>query len=256
MVKILIGCPTFGLTPDPRRWLASLLTTLQTLRRNNIDFGFCFPYRKPIYPADNQIVSLGIMNGYTHILRMDDDIWGVQKTDILKLLDADKEFISGVMYTCGFPYARCAFNKVNKNETLQDIAKTSAGHLKEVIGDGVQPCDLTAFPYTLWKTSMFNKIKYPYFDQKDEGPADSVFCQKCLDLGIQPYVHLDVQLNHREVTPWNRTFLYNSESRRLLHTKQIDPTSELYALLSEQFGEDGMKDLLEIKGVGIRCAKS
>lgn len=247
-IRILIGCPTFGLDPNPKRWLWSLATAINDLHRRGIPCSFCFPYRKKIHEADNQIVRIGLTEKFTHILRMDDDIWGIEKGDVYKLLDADKEFISGVMYTAGFPYARCACTKIDKTKTLQFIEKNVGDYLKEVSGDGVQPCDLTATPFTLWKTSLFDKLTPPYFDHKDECSPDAVFCQKCLDNGIQPFVHMDIQLNHREVTPWNRLHLFNSDARKMLMLGQLDPTSKLYEELVEMFGKDGKKDLMMLKG--------
>jgi hypothetical protein len=247
--KIMIGCPTLGLTPDPSKWLISLLTTIQDLRRAGIDMAFCFPFRKEVRQADNQIVRTAMSTKCTHILRMDDDIWGVQPGDIMKLLAADKEFISAIMYIRGFPYSRCAFNKKDKTKTLQEIEVLGGSHVVEVDGTGIQPCDLTATPYTLWKMSLFEKLLYPYFNPRDKGSPDTVFCQKCLSNGIQPYTHLDVQLNHQDVTPWNRLFLFNAEARRLMSNKMLDPTCEMYKVLAEEFGEDGEKDLYMLKGV-------
>lgn len=246
--KILIACPTFGLDPHPGKWLASLMVAIQDLRQRDIKYGFIFPYRKRIHAAENQIVKTALTNGFTHILRLDDDIWGVQPGDVLKLLDADKDFISAVMFIRGFPYSRCAFKKRDPNMSLLECEKRGRGALEEIEGDGVQPVDLTAFPFTLIKTTVYDKMKYPYFDEKDPASPDASFCQKCLDLGIQPYVHMDVQINHQEVTPWNRLGLFNAEARRLLMTKQLDPTSHLYGPLVELFGEDGCKDLYTLKG--------
>ena len=247
--KVMIGCPTLGLGADPSKWLMSLIITIQDLRRAGIDMSFCFPYRKKIHDADNQIVQTAMMSKCTHILRMDDDIWGVHNGDILKLLDADKEFISAVMYIRGFPYSRCAFNKTDKSKTLQEIEALGGSHVVEVDGMGIQPCDLTATPYTLWKVSLFEKLFYPFFNPNDKGSPDTVFCQKCLDNGIQPYTHLDIQLNHQDVTPWNRLFLFNAEARRMLSNRMLDPTCEMYKVLAAEFGFDGEKDLYTLKGV-------
>jgi len=246
-LKILIACPTLDLDPNPQKWLASLLVVVQDLRRANIEMGFMFPYRQEIRKADNAIFKTGIVNKYTHVLRMDDDIWGVRPGDVMKLIEADKDFISGVMYIRGFPYSRCAFNKIDKSLTLQQTEKLGGTLLTELDGDGVQPCDLTAFPFTLFKVSMIKQFTYPFFDPKDDASPDTAFCQKCLDKGIQPHVHMDIMVNHREVTPWNRLFLFNSRARELLATKQLDPTSKMYKILSEMFGEDGMKDLYQLK---------
>ena len=251
-LKILVALPTFGLDPNPGRWLTSLLITLQDLRRAGVDYGFCFQYRKNIHKAENQIIKTALVNGYTHILHFDDDIWGVEPGDIIKLLNADKDFISAVMYVRGFPYSRCAFNKVPecKNKTLFECEKIGRHTLEEVDGAGVVPVDLTAFPYTLIKTEVYTKMKYPWFDVLCPESPDAQFCQKCADVGVQPYVHMDIQISHQEVTPWNRLFLFNCDARRLMMQKKFDLTRPDHKMLVEMFGEDGTKDLYTLKGTG------
>lgn len=250
--KILIGCPTFGLDRDPSRWLNSLLIVCLDLIRLDIPFGFLFPYRQTIHAAENRILTSAITGKYTHVLRMDDDVWGVQPGDIQKLLKADKEFISAVMFIRGFPYSRCAFRKRPpfRDRTLLECEKIGRQALEEVDGDGVLPVDLTAFPFTLIKTSIFDRMTYPYFDSEKPESPDAQFCQKCADLGIQPYVHMDVQVNHENVTPWNRLALFNADARRLLMQRLLDPTDPMYKPLVELFGEDGCKDLYILKGTG------
>jgi hypothetical protein len=248
--KILIACPTFGIDPNPGRWLLSMLTVVQDLRRMDIDYGFIFPYRNTIHKAENKIIKHALTGKYTHILRMDDDIWGIKSGDIGKLLEADKDFISAVMFVRGFPYSRCAFRRKDSSMTLLECEKKGRDALEEVDGDGPVPVDLTAFPFTLWKTKIFDKMTYPWFNEKDPVSPDAQFCQKCLDLGIQPYAHMDIQINHQEVTPWNRLGLFNADARRMLMEKIIDPTDKMYPALVELFGEDGLKDLYILKGTG------
>jgi ABC-type Mn2+/Zn2+ transport system permease subunit len=50
------------------------------------------------------------------------------------------------------------------DDNLVDLAKRKTMDLTEVLGEGVQPVDLTAFPYCLWKVSMFAKLPKPYFE--------------------------------------------------------------------------------------------
>lgn len=247
-MKILIGCPTFGIDPDPRRWMTSMLTASNEIVRMGGEVNYCFPYRKGVCDADNQIVKTAIAIEADYILRLDDDIWGVQRGDITKLLEADKEFISAVTFTNDFPYALMAGNKKDKSMSLKYIRSNDGNFLDEITGHGIQTCDLTATPFTLWKVSMFDKFLYPFFVKEPECPPDSTFCDKCAGLGIQPYVHMDIQLNHREVTPWNRLHLFNSRARELLMKRKLDPTTAIYKKMADMFGEDGLKDLLSLKG--------
>ena len=250
MSKILIGCPTFGIDKHPGKWLNSLLQIVLDLNRVGITYGFCFPYRKSIHKAENTIIRTALTNKYTHILRLDDDVWGIQPGDIIKLLRADKDFISAVMFIRGFPYSRCAFRKTYPEMSYLECERRGQDAWDEVDGDGVQPVDLTAFPFTLFKTSIYDRMTHPYFDAENKLSPDAAFCEKCKGLGIQPYAHMDVQINHEDVTPWNRLFLFNAAAREMLMTRKIDPTRGDYELLKEMFGEDGLKDLYILKETG------
>ena len=249
--SVLMACPTFGLCPDPNQWLIAFLGAMNEFSVRGWRVSTFFPYRRNITDADNEIAYMAISNGFDYIFRMDDDVWGFQPGFVNKLIDADKEFISGVMYVAGFPYSRCAFYRTDKTKTLPEIYKKRLLMLSEVEGTGVVECDLTATPFTLIKTTIFEKIMTPYYEYQKDVASDSIFCQKLLDAGIQPYAHLGVLLNHRHVTPWNRHFLYNAECRAIMGSGMISKNSSVYQLLVDEFGEDGKKDPLMIKGVKI-----
>lgn len=250
--KVLMACPTFGLCPDPNQWLASFLGALNEFSLRGFQINTYFPYRRPIEDAENDIAMMAINTGADYIFRMDDDVWGYQHGMVGKLIDADKEFISGVMFVAGFPYSRCAFFRKDKTKSLTEIYRDKLLLLSEVEGDGVVECDLTATPFTLIKTTIFEKMLTPYYERHSGVAMDSMFFQKLLDAGVQPYAHMDVQVNHRHVTPWNRHYLYNAEARAMLKSNAINKKSPVYPILVEQFGETGEKDLMMIKGVILK----
>jgi hypothetical protein len=252
--SVLMACPTFGLEKDPNQWLVSFLGALNEFSMRRFRVNTYFPYRRPIIEAENQIAQMAITTGADYIFRMDDDIWGFRPGYINNLIDADKEFISGVMFVAGFPFSRCAFVRKDKGHDLPYIYKNKLLELDEVEGKGVVPCDLTATPFTLIKTTIFEKILTPYYATMDGVAPDSLFCQKLLDAGIQPYVHMDVQLNHRHVTHWNRHYLYNAEARALLKSGMLRKGSAAYEILEKEFGPTGELDMLMIKGVKISDA--
>ena len=249
--SVIMCCPTFGLDRDPNQWLVSFLGCLNEFSLRGFKVNTYFPYRRPIVEAENSIVEMAIKTGADYIFRMDDDVWGFQKDFVNKLIDADKEFISGVMFVAGFPYSRCAFKRKDPSHTLPYIYEHKLLELDEIEGHGVVPCDLTATPFTLIKTTIFEKILTPYYETKDGIAPDSIFCQKLLDAGIQPYAHMDVQLNHRHVTHWNRHFLYNAEARALLKSGIIRKGQPAFDLLAPEFGPTGELDLMTLKGVKV-----
>ena len=251
MKTVLMACPTFGLCSDPNQWLASFMGALNEFSMRGFKVNTFFPYRRPITDAENDIVQMAITTGADYIFRMDDDVWGFQKNFVNRLLDADKEFISGTMFVAGFPYSRCAFKRKDPSKTLVEIFQKKLMELDEVEGTGVVPCDLTATPFTLIKMSVFEKILTPYYEARPGTAQDSVFCQKLLDAGIQPYCHLGVELNHRHVTPWNRHYLYNAEARAMLKSGVIKPGNPIFDVLAKEFGPTGELDILQLQGVKV-----
>ena len=249
--SVLMACPTFGLDPNPSQWMATFMGALNEFSMRGWKVNTYFPYRRPIIEAEKEIANMAITSGSDYIFRMDDDVWGFQQGFVNKLIDADKDFITGVMFVAGFPYSRCAFQRTDKTKTLTEIYKSKLMMLTEVEGTGVVECDMTATPFTLISTRIFERILTPYYETMSGIAADSIFCQKLLDSGVKMYAHMDVQLNHRHVTPWNRHYLYNAEARVMLKSNMINKTSPIYPILSKEFGEDGEKDILMIKGVKV-----
>ena len=249
--SVLIACPTFGLDPNPNQFLTTFLGVMNEFILRGWKVHTYFPYRRPIVIAENDIANVAITNGIDYIFRMDDDISGFQQGMVNKLVDANKEYISGVIYTAGFPYSLCAFNKKDKSKSLVEIYDKKELELEEIAGRGVHPCDMTATPFTLIKTTVYEKILTPYYEIIKEVPPDSVFCQKMIDAGIQAYVHMDVQLTHRWVTAYNRHYLYNADARAMLANNMIDKNSPIYQILAKHFGEDGRLDILQLKGCKI-----
>jgi glycosyltransferase involved in cell wall biosynthesis len=167
-------------------------------------------YHKLAWVADNEAVQYALDNGYDYILRLDDDIYGIEFGDVKKLYNAQKYFITGLMPLGGPPYANVAFKKQFKEDNLIDIAlMKSKGKFEEIDESltGVQEVDMTATPFALIKTETFNMIKRPkgeWFEYIPKCPPDSIFCQRLDEVGIPRYVHMDIRLSHKEVTPHNR----------------------------------------------------
>ena len=220
----------------------------EQLREHKVEY--FMPYRQSMQIANDAIAQRTIDGGFDYLLRMDDDIWDVPSNAVEKLLKADKDFISCVMYANGFPYHRCAFLKANKEESLIDIGQRQTGGLREVGGTGVVAVDQSSFPFTLIKVDVFRKIKPPWFIHSLRVPLDNYFCQKMLDSGIQPYVDMDLQVTHRGVTYWNRWHKFLAECEFLISTGQMDDKNRywnMYLIAVDKFGKRyGKKDRLII----------
>lgn len=216
-MKILFTCPILDIRYE---WFDGFINILEQLRK--YEYELFIPYRKPVQVADNMMAKKAMEGNFDYVLRMDDDVWDVPHNCLEELIKADKDYISAVMYASVFPYRRCVLNKDNKNDSLIDIAKNNTGGLREVGGSGVTAVDMTAFPFTLIKTSVFRRIDPPWFVSDEKVPSDSYFCQKLHDNGIQPYAHLDMQVTHRGVSYWNRTHLMIAEGEQGILQGRLD----------------------------------
>jgi len=230
-MKILLACPVLDIRYE---WFLGFLNIWEQFRkRKNMDVGFYFPYRTPVHIADTEMVHEALKGNYDYILRMDDDIWDVPSDALERLLAADKDFISAVMYANSFPFQRCALVKKDKSRSLVDIAKSSSNECFEINGEGIQPVDLTAFPFVLWKTSLFKKIPEPWFVYEPHVPTDNYFCQKCLDHGVQPHVDMNLQVTHRGVTCWNRCYSLVAEGNHRIDMGLLKEDDQLYTAVKD-----------------------
>jgi len=208
--KILIGVPILAWTHEFAESFLSFWTSLMTYQHKGRKFhvGYKFMYRRPVHMAEEELAQFALDAGCTHLLLMDDDIYDVTPEDLLKLLDADKDVISGIMYASGFPHAMCAFRRYDPNAKVADqpILKGPC-RLYEVPPEqrvGAQPIDLVPFCFTLIKTDVFRKIERPWFTCNTQAPTDSWFMDAVMAKGIKPFAHFDVWLNHRGVTKDNQ----------------------------------------------------
>ena len=208
--KILIGVPILAWTHEFAMSFLEFWTSLMTYKHKGKRFhiAYKFMYRKPVHMAEEQLAEFAINCGCTHILLMDDDIYNVHADDLMKLLDADKDVIGGIMHASGFPFAMCAFRRYDRKTKVADqpILKGPA-RLYELPPEqrkGIQKVDLIPFAFTLIKTEVLKKMKKPWFKCNTQAPTDSWFADRLLSKKLEYYAHFDVWLNHRGITRSNK----------------------------------------------------
>lgn len=204
--KILIGVPILAWTHEFAQSFLSFWTELMTFKHKGRKFhvGYQFVYRVPVHKAEEQLAQLAVDSGCTHLLLMDDDIYDITVGDFLKLLDADKDVVGGIMHASGFPYSMCAFRRYDAKTKVADqpILKGPA-RLYEIPPQnrvGLQKVDLIPFGFTLIKTGVFKDMKKPWFSSDNQAPTDSWFADRMLSKKREYFAHFDVWLNHRGVT--------------------------------------------------------
>ena len=208
--KILIGVPTCGWTHEFAESFLYFWTDLMMYKHSGRRFhvGYKFVYKKPVHMAEEELAQFAVDSGCSHLLLMDDDIYDINAEMLMKLLDADKDVIGGIMHTSGFPHAMCAFRRYNRKEKVANmpILKGPA-RLYEVPPEqrtGVVKVDLIPFAFTLIKTKVFKNLKKPWFTCNTQAPTDSWFADRMLGKKFDYYAHFDVWLNHRGIRRDNR----------------------------------------------------
>lgn len=214
MPRILIGVAILAWTHEYATSFLKFWTDLMTydIKGRKFQVSYYFAYRRPVQMAQEEIAQHAIDCGCTHVLYIDDDIYDLKVEDMIKLLDADKDVIGGIMYTGGFPYSMCAFRRFDTNKKVSEMSLLKGPvRLYEIPFDqriGIVECDLIPFGFTLMKTSVFDKISKPWFKTDCAAPTDSQFCDTLMESGMKPYAHFDVWLNHRGVDRYNRDLHY------------------------------------------------
>ena len=201
---VLISCPTGGLDPDPSRWLDSLIRIQNQIRALGMGQAFLAPYRMTWDKANNQIWDVAMKYDFDYILRIDDDVHSVPDDAVLKLIQADKDVIGAAYRSRHLPHVWCALNRTDdRTKTLVQIASEGLPVLEEATGEGVQRVDQIGFGMTLIKVAPFKQIPQPMFvGCCAEVPDDTVFADVCASNGIHQYVHMDVKLWHRDISPY------------------------------------------------------
>ena len=141
-----------------------------------------------------------------------------------------------------FPYALTAFVKKDPADNLEKIFNERRFGFTMPQGMGLQKVDLVGFGLTLIRVDAIKHIPRPMFYDMKGCPDDSVFCQRCADHGVEVWAHMDVQLWHRHVTPFNNLYLNNAEARYALATGAKMTDDFVKDTLVKMFGTDGQKD--------------
>jgi len=248
-LRIMIAVPMLAVSYEFFESFLKFWTMLCTNRDPRYEITYHFAYRRPVHMAEEYLVKTAMFNKCTHILLMDDDIFDITVADLNKLIDAKKEFISGVMHASKFPHAMCVFRRYDTTKRVIDMpADNSMYRLYEVpatctnpecnlqqthwdvnfcpgcgeeLDLAIQPCDLTPFPFTLIDLKVFDKVKKPWFHCTNGYPTDSWFCDRLLEAGIQPYAHMLVRLNHAGVTDETKPHFMNMGMAKMNKTKAV-----------------------------------
>lgn len=155
--------------------------------------------------ARNQLAERALEVGATHILWLDVDMKFPQDA-LMRLLAHDKAIV-GVNYpNRRFPIHHTAFKKVD--------LETGGEHTKlhtTIEDTGLEVADAVGFGFLLMKTSVFGKMKYPWFVVDQKLGEDVFFCVRAKKAGYKTFVDHDLSKQMVHYGPMGYTFLHAEE---------------------------------------------
>lgn len=246
-LRIMIAVPMLAVSYEFFESFLRFWTQLLACQDPRYELCYHFAYRRPVHMAEEYLVKMAQHNKCTHILLMDDDIFDITPRELNLLVEAKKEFISGVMYASKFPHAMCVFRRYDPQKRVIDMpADTSMYRLYEVpafcpeckvpqshwdvkfcvacgksINIAVQECDLVPFPFTLIDLKIFDRIKQPWFHCTAGYPTDSWFCDRLMEAGIKPHAHMLVRLNHAGISDATRPHFLGMGMAKMQASKAV-----------------------------------
>jgi hypothetical protein len=187
-VKVLVGVPHMGIFPY--QTVASMLNLIGATKYPN---SFALLGLSLVYVAREDIVKNAIDNGFTHVFFLDSDM-NPPSNIINKLVEQDKDIISGMAFKRVFPFEPCFYDKIeetSEGKCLRIYRDWEKDSLIEVVGVGMACC--------LIKIEVFKKL-YETIDKiyfpRDETGEDIGFCQLATRAGYKIYVDTSIDVGH------------------------------------------------------------
>lgn len=139
----------------------------------------------------NTIINVAIEQKCTHVLFIDDDM--AYPPDALnRLLEHDKDIVSGLYVSRAYPHQPVVFDLADENGSACPMYLIEKPRLVPIVAAG--------FGFLLVKTSVFDKLEKPYVRLGELDPEqwcdDIGFFKRVREAGIQSYCDLTVMCGH------------------------------------------------------------
>lgn len=222
-MKVLIATPMYG-GMCTGEYTRSMTGVVSELAAQNIKVAFAFLYNDSLITnARNKLATVFMEHDFTHLMFIDADI-GFQASDIIGLLNADKDVIAGI-----YPKKVINWNRVESavkagvaTEELQfhtgDLVVSLVDHERERVVKFTEPVEVygAGTGFMLIKRTVLEALKdkvdtyldndgkslYEYFFLvkdpvlKQQLTEDYAFCRLCRMNGFKIYVAPWVKLSH------------------------------------------------------------
>lgn len=206
-IKILIAIPT----PGPMVYFDTMLSTMRmiyhllSIRRED-GGGKYSPMianqrATNIHTGSNKVCEKAIESGAEYILMLDSDMT-FPHTALEQLLALDKDIVSALAVRRVYPYTPVMTMKRNPDSLLSNLDMVALDTIETWTDGELLKVDAVGTAFMLIKTSVFKKLKKPYFHYPwFEGfdcdlSCDNYFCLKAGEAGFDIFVDTSLKIGH------------------------------------------------------------
>jgi GT2 family glycosyltransferase len=146
-----------------------------------------------VYVARETIIGYAIQNNFDYVMFIDSDMI-FQSDSLQRLIDANKDIVSGLAFMRKPPYNPCIYSKLKLGEGTEIICETA-----KTYGKGIQEIEGVGAAFCLVKTKVFKDIyekrQQCFFPIMGYG-EDLAFCLRARSCGYKIYVDTDNKIGH------------------------------------------------------------
>lgn len=185
-MKLLIAIPTNDQMPF--QFVESLTKLIRRLDADGFDYDVAFQGGTLVHVGRDKLTLKAISGDYTHVLWLDADM--VFTEDLLDdLMDAGKEFVTGIAHGRREPYASCIFTEI-----YPGVARWDGEYPREtfkIAGCGMA-CVLMSVEVL---RGVWAHHGTAFFPSRELG-EDLAFCKRAADLGFEIWAEPAVKVGH------------------------------------------------------------
>lgn len=208
-LKILIAVPSMDMV---NARFAQSLACLQKVGKCSVSFILS----SLIYDARNKFAIAAIKNEYDYVMWFDSDMTFAPDT-LVKLLDDDKDIVSGLYFRRTSPYTPVLFKDIQLTESMYEGNKIV--HYNDYPKDSLFEVAAVGFGCILVKTKVFADIILDcgtIFEPMNRLGEDIAFCVRAKNAGYKVYCDSRIKCGHIGYTESNEEFFENCIQEDLL----------------------------------------
>jgi len=200
MKKVLIACPTPELVKISV--VSNLISIILHARRlPDVEVGFSYKTGVRTDRNRNEILKIGLEQGYSHILWLDTDML-FPVNIVEKYLEADKDIVGCLYFKRGYPYTPIGSYKSKKKEFSYNPLEPQSlpkNQVIEVDGLGFGGMMVKSSVYQTMGEDKWCKYGEEYHIPLEGGnhlTHDFYFCRKAQEHGVHIYLHTGIKPGH------------------------------------------------------------